>query len=652
MCGIVGFVGPPDRETLIRMRDCLSHRGPDEAGIFEESRVSLGHRRLAIVDLKSGQQPAFNEDRSVVITFNGEIYNHPALMPELKKLGHRYTSHCDTETIVHAYEEFGFDCLKHLDGMFAFVLYDQRKQLLFGARDRLGKKPIYYSLPIAQAITSSASFLFASELKALRNHPDLTGVSLSENALVDYLLNDYVVGTHCIDNRVQRLLPGSAFCFGLANSAEPGFRTWRYWDFQLRPTVEPASIAEAVEKTRSLLSAATQSRLMADVPVGCFLSGGIDSSSLVAMLRMHLPAEQVSTYSIGFDESSFDESAYAERTARHFGTRHHCRRFTVAEMLGRIDSVSENLDEPFGDPSILPVAMLSEFAREHVKVALGGDGGDELFAGYDPFRAIAPAWWYRRLVPKSVNRMFVRPIARHLPASSENMPFAFRVDRFLRGLEVSAAIQNPAWMGPFSLLQLKKLIPDWAVRFEAERVFAPQFDSFTRLEKLGGDDLDQSIDFFERFYLPDDILVKVDRASMMHSLEVRSPFLDTALVEFVNQLPNHWKLRGGKTKYLFKLAMMQDEGTTKSWPTLPLPKEIVHRKKKGFGIPVAHWIRHELKSLFRERLIDDWPKSLSMFDRRFIGQLLDEHQRGRANRYKELWALFMLAQWARFHGPK
>lgn len=652
MCGIVGFVGPPEPALLVRMRDAVWRRGPDEAGVFEDSRVSLGHRRLSIVDLSAGAQPAFNEDGSIAIVFNGEVYNHPALMSELRAAGHVYKSHCDTESVVHAYEQYGVNCVDVLHGMFAFVLYDKNRRLLFGARDRLGKKPLYYSLPNATTAAHPASFLFASELKALRVHPALAKPTLSETALIDYLCNDYVVGDRCIDANVWRLKPGHAFCFGLPDSSEPGFKDWKYWEPRFRPVVDCTNVTEAIGKTRSLLFEATKARLMADVPVGCFLSGGIDSSALVSMLRRQLPGERIATFSIGFDEPSFDESSFSQAIAAHFGTRHHCRRFTVNELLNRLEAVGQMLDEPLADPSILPVSLLSEFAAEHVKVALGGDGGDELFAGYDPFRAIGPAIWYAGLAPKTIHRFFVKPLAKLLPASGKNMSLGFRVERFLRGFDVPAEARVPTWMGAFSLPQLECLLPEWRSKLKPEAVFAEQFTAWDRVRRQGGDEMDAALDFFERFYLPDDILVKVDRGSMMHSLEVRCPYLDTALVEFVNRLPNHWKLRGGTTKWLFRQAMSSriDAGPGKRWQTLPLPDFVLRRKKKGFGIPVAAWIKRELAATFRNRLVEEWPASLGMFNQVEIRRLLDAHQSGRANCYKELWALLMLAEWSRHHG--
>ena len=650
MCGICGFVGPPHPQALVQMREALRHRGPDDAGAYADAEVSLGHRRLAIVDVAGGKQPTFNEQRSVIVVFNGEIYNHPQLRPVLEKLGHQYESNADTESIVHAYETYGTDAVRHLDGMFAFVLYDKSRRLLFGARDRLGKKPLYYTTAALGEGAEQISFAFASELKSLRGHPLVARqLELSRAGLVSYLLNDYLSASATIYGRIRTLEPGCAFVYGLPGSEHEGFRHWRYWDIDLasgrhQPGTKAPSDIEAGDRVRELLQAAVERRLMADVPLGAFLSGGIDSSTVVAMLTRLRPAAQVKTFSIGFRESSFDESAYSQEVARHFGTEHHTRQFTAQELLDELPRVTDMLDEPLADPSVLPVSLLCAFARQWVTVAIGGDGGDELFAGYDPFRAVTPGNLYYRWVPRLIHRGIALPMARLLPASDANMALEFRVARFLRGAATEPGRRLATWMGPFSLEQLQRLLPDFGELLDPERAYGPVLAAQRKLCAAGCDGLQQALDFFERFYLPDDILVKVDRASMMHSLEVRSPFLDTALVEYVNALPNRMKLRRLTTKHLLKRMVVEGKG----WDPI-LPRRIAHRGKKGFGIPVARWIRHDLRDTFRELLVDDWPEQLDMFNRAEIEQLHARHLDGAQNNYKELWALFMLAQWTRKH---
>jgi len=621
------------------MRDALVHRGPDDCGTFDDARVSLAHRRLSIVDPAGGAQPLFNEDRSVILVANGEIYNHTELRRDLERRGHRFATGSDNESIVHAYEEYGHRSVEHLDGMFAFVLYDQRRRRLFGARDRLGQKPLYFTSKPHGTDEERVRFAFASEMKSLWAHPTLRAESrLSIDGLVTYLLHDYVAGVRSIDQNIQRLLPAHAFELSLAEGENAPLRVWPYWKLEIAsddsaPGIDAVTAGEAALER---FSVAIEKRLMSDVPLGVFLSGGIDSSTLVGLLRERLPERNFQTFSVSFDDPSFDESAHARLVAKHFDTDHHERMFSAADLLSELPAVSEALDEPFADPSILPTSLLCRFARQRVTVALGGDGCDELWAGYGPFQAVAAANWYRRVVPLALHRRVIVPLARRLPVSDADMSLDFKVNRFLRGAHAPVDLRTAVWMGPFCLEQLARLLPDAGEALVPERAFAALRTSPTPINDKDG--LSGALDFFQRLYLPDDILTKVDRAGMMHSLEVRSPYLDHHLVEFVNSLPAGWKLRRGKTKYLFKQAIARRQ---------LLPREILARPKKGFGIPVARWIRHDLAAAFREALVEDWPKELDMFDRGEIRRLHDEHCRRAANHYKELWALFMLVHWAR-----
>jgi asparagine synthase (glutamine-hydrolysing) len=630
MCGLVGFVGPRDDAVLVAMRDALRHRGPDGAGILADDRVSLGHRRLCIVDVQGGAQPMHADDGRTTVVYNGEIYNHPRLKAELESAGVRYRTRCDTETILHLYERDGFDCVLKFEGMFAFVLYDRRRKLLFGARDPMGEKPLYYMTPEA----GDVRFAFASEPKALRRHPELaSGFGLSKHGLIDYLLHDYTVGERTIAEGVRRLPPGHAFTFGFDDSERPGFHSWPYWSLDFR------AAHENPDRVLDLLEAAVEKQLMSDVPLGLFLSGGVDSSSLVALLSRRRPAAEIDTFSIGFEDPSFDETEFSDAVARQFGTRHHHRRFTADDLLRQLPLLAEHLDEPFADPSVLPVSLLSEFARERVTAALGGDGGDELFAGYDPFRAIAPAWRYRRFMPSFIHERIVRPLARLLPATDANMGLAFKVQRFVRGLSASAAVQASVWMGPFSWDGLRRLMPSFTNGVSVEDAYAHEFAAVDRLEQSlmrKADDLTVALDFFQSIYLPDDILVKVDRASMRHSLEVRCPFLDPRLVEYANGLPATFKIRGGKTKAGFKDLLIARN---------ILPDSIVHRRKKGFGIPVARWLKRELRGEFERRVLNGWPSDLPPLDRDEVERLWLPHLAGKVNNYKELWALLTLSWW-------
>ncbi len=643
MCGIVGYVGAPNPGVLTAMRDELTHRGPDECGNFIDERVSLGHRRLSIIDLEHGHQPATNRDGSVVLVYNGEIYNHLAVRSELETRGYLYDSHCDTESVIHAYEQFGTACVDHLDGMFAFVLFDRVRGLLFGARDRMGKKPLYYISKPFQGNGHRVEFAFASELKSLRQHPAIAPeLKISDPAVLSFLLHDYVVGGQSVYQNVRRLPPGHAFTFGLPGSGREGFRAWQYWDIDFNPAEgagRTPSEQEASERVRALLTNAVEARLMSDVPLGVLLSGGLDSSLVTSLMTRLRPAHTVRTFTIGFHETSFDESRHAAEVAAYLGTDHHCRWFAISDVQDQMDRLIDSLDEPFADPSILPYSMLCEFASEHVTVAMGGDGGDELFAGYDPFRAIRPAHAYAKAIPEWLHRGAILPLAGLIPSSGRNLSLSFKAARFLRGVTVPSRAWPPAWMAPFTIAQLQRLVPDLARDLTVEAGYASFLAESRGLEH----DVDVMLYFYQRYYLPDDILVKADRASMLHSLEVRSPLLDRALVTYVNGLPHRMKLKK-TTKHLLKRVAEGGHGQ----PPL-LPRRIIHRRKKGFGIPIARWIREGLYDLFHETLLGNWPSSLAMFDRAEVARLLDRHRRGTEDHYKELWALFVLVSWAHRH---
>lgn len=640
MCGFVGWIGPPAPESLVRARDTLIHRGPDDAGVFSDSHVSLGHRRLAILDRPGGRQPMASADGRLVVVFNGEIYNHPALRRELEARGHRYRTRCDTETLLIAYAEWGDAMVNHLDGMFAFVLYDAPRRRLLAARDRMGEKPIFFWRP-RPGSDNSLSLAFASEIKALVELAKSRGrLPLDGGALLSYLSHDYVSGDRRIYKHISQLGAGEAAVIEWPEGEDLSIRRWRYLPHVVgaeTPDLRGMDGEELAARLREILGASVESRLQADTPLGVFLSGGIDSASIVGTLRRLRPDERIATYSIGFDEPSFDESEAAALVARAFKTDHHHRVFTARDLMARIDPLVDQLDEPFADPSILPVSLLCEFARESITVALGGDGGDELFAGYDPFRALAPARLLRRVTPRAIRERVFPAIADRLPGGSSNMPLGFRLARFLTGVAAPKSVQTATWMAPFAAPALRRLVPDLVGDRDDEAIFAAEDKIYQSLKLACADELERAQGFFEQVYLEGDILVKVDRASMRHSLEVRCPYLSPAMVGFSHALPSEWKIRGGQTKVLLRQALVG-----------MLPKETLSRPKKGFGIPVARWIRGELREEFRQTLLVDWPASLPMFERREIERLFRAHLAG-ANRYKELWALFILARWARGH---
>ena len=621
MCGICGIVerhGPIDRQALGRMTAAIHHRGPDDEGFYvapegTQPGVGLGFRRLSIIDLVTGNQPISNEDGSVHVVFNGEIYNYRELRSELESRGHRFATGSDTEVIVHLYEELGPRCVERLNGMFAIALWDEQRAELVLARDRFGKKPLYYA-------DLGGRLLFGSELKSLLEHPRCPR-DLDFDALSRYLALEYVPTPYSIFAGIRKL-PGGH----LLRWRDGRIRLEQFWDLALRPDEPPRDDEEYVDEFRELFRAAVGRRLVSDVPLGAFLSGGIDSSSVVAMMVDALPAGAVKTFSIGFDETSFDESLHARRVASHFGTDHHEEVFTADVMLDTLPTVVDWLDEPFGDASILPTYLLSRFTREHVTVALGGDGSDELLAGYPTFPADRLARFYR--VPRLLHTNVIVPLADRLPVSTANFSFDFKLKRFLRAAASREDVRHPVWLGSFTAGEQAALLTG-----AASDPFAEQ----RRVLAAGGEDrLGKLIYLYAKTYLQDDILVKVDRASMACSLEVRAPFLDVELVEFLCRVPSRLKLHRLDTKHLLKRAMGD-----------VLPPGIANRSKKGFGIPVASWFKGELREALQDELSPERIRRQGLFEPAEVNRLVSEHLSGRRDHRKALWTLFVFQLWHR-----
>jgi asparagine synthase (glutamine-hydrolysing) len=568
MCGIAGFAGLGDEADLAAMTAALAHRGPDGQGLFSDAAaaVHLGHRRLAVIDLAGGAQPMWNAERSLAVIFNGEIYNHQELRAELEHRGHAFrSSHSDTEVLLHGYREWGAALPLRLNGMFAFAVYDRPRRRLFLARDRFGEKPLYY-------YRRRGLFAFASELGALARHRHFTG-GLSLRALQKFFAYGYLPAPNALYDGTAKLPGGSHLTLDLASGE---MHVESYWRFRLEPDerLTAADDDRLAEELRHLLSEAVRRRLMSDVPLGVFLSGGIDSASVLAAAAQHRPAAGIGSFTIGFREASFDESPAALATARAIGSRHaeelldlDLARALVPDVLGR-------LDEPLGDPSLIPTFLLSRFTRRHVTVALSGDGGDELFAGYDPFRALVPARHYRRLVPRPLHRG-IRRLADLMPVSVRNMSWDFKLRRALIGLSHPERLWNPVWMAPVEPDAMADL---FHAPLAVEEVYSEAIGLWE--EDPAKSLVDRTLEFFTNLYLPDDILMKVDRAAMMNSLESRAVFLDNDLVEFCRRLPAHFKYRNGQRKYLLRRAMAP-----------LLPSAVVERPKKGFGIPTASWLR-------------------------------------------------------------
>jgi asparagine synthase (glutamine-hydrolysing) len=615
------MVGPArvEREVLARMTRSLRHRGPDDEGLLTTSyedgtNVGIGFRRLSIIDLETGNQPIGNEDGSLQVVLNGEIYNYRELRADLVTRGHRFATATDTEVIVHLYEDLGSRCVERLNGMFAFALWDEKERRLLLARDRFGKKPLYYA-------ELGETLLFGSELKALLEHPDCPR-TLDFGSLSRYLALEYVPAPWAIFEGVRKLPGGHLLSWqGGRCSIE------QYWDLSFSADGDAASVEECLEEFRSLFRAAVERRLMSDVPLGAFLSGGIDSSSVVAMMAESLPAGQVKTFSIGFAEQSFDESDHARRVAEHFGTDHHEDVFTTDTMLELLPTVADILDEPFADASVLPTYLLSRHTRESVTVALGGDGSDELLAGYPTFQADRVARGY--LVPRFLNERVVLPLAERLPVSTADFSLDFKVKRFLRGAATAADVRHPTWLGSFTPEEQRALL----TRAPADP-FDEQRAAFANAPTRNP--LERAIYAYAKTYLQDDILVKVDRASMACSLEVRAPFLDVELVEFLGRVPPRLKLRRFDTKHLLKRAMGE-----------VLPPGIANRPKKGFGIPVADWLKGPLRGAMQDELSPERLRAQGIFVPGEVQRLVSEHLAGRRDHRKPLWTLFMFQLWHR-----
>jgi asparagine synthase (glutamine-hydrolysing) len=623
MCGIAGWVGAypstsrhEAERTLRSMGDVLRHRGPDDSGFYLDEHVALGHRRLSIIDLDGGHQPMWSADGAAGIVFNGEIYNFLELRPELERKGYRFQTRSDTEVLLYLYLEYGEGMLGRLNGMFSFALWDARRRELFVARDRMGKKPFYY-------VWKNGTFLFASELKALLKHP-LVSRDVDRVALTRYLAHEYIPAPHSIFQDIRKLPGGCAL-----KVSTGGLRIQKYWPCPFGEDGRHVDEREVMDRLRELLRDAVAKRLISDVPLGVFLSGGIDSSTVVAMMAELVPPEQIKTFSIGFKERSYDESRYARAVADHFGTRHHEEVLHPRRMLEILPDVVERLDEPFADPSIVPTYLLSELTRRHVTVALGGDGGDELFAGYPTFLAEKIARWYEKLVPPFLHRQLEAWVERW-PPSLSNFSLDFKAKRFLAGIPYSEDTRHQVWMSAFYPEMQAELWNEadgqlgWVYR--ALGAYGDEVPS--------RDALQRSLYVYYKGYLQDDILAKVDRASMMHSLEVRAPFLDVRVVEYVSRLPARLKLRGKTTKYILKKAMRRR-----------LPDEVLYRPKKGFGIPTGKWFRQDLRGYLRDVLSEKRIRELGFFNPQYVSRLVEEHISGKRDWRKPLWALFMFELW-------
>ncbi|MCP9493820.1 MAG: asparagine synthase (glutamine-hydrolyzing) [Pyrinomonadaceae bacterium MAG19_C2-C3] len=635
MCGIAGFANknfqanaPETSATVLdRMCRCIAHRGPDDQGTMVDGGVALGMRRLAIIDLAGGAQPIYNEDQSCAIVFNGEIYNFPELQKELQAHGHTFKTSCDTETILHGYEEWGADVVKRLRGMFAFAIWDKRKRELFIARDRVGKKPLYYSL------TKQGTLVFGSELKSLLEHNQVERRT-SLQAIDAYLALGYVPEPLSIFEDIKKLPPAHTLIFDGDKIV-----TNRFWDFDYtgRNDESETSISEArftdfsseekvIAELNRLLEEAVRVRLISEVPLGAFLSGGVDSSVVVGLMA-RVTDTPVKTFSIGFNEDSYNELKYARVTAKHFNTEHH--EFIVTpEICGVVEKLVTHFDEPFADSSAIPTFIVSKLAREHVTVVLSGDGGDELFAGYTRYKIDQARSGFGSL-PRFVRQGVMLPL-------SEALPHGARGRNFIRNVALDPLDRYVDSISIFTALARKELCTaDFRRSINAdERDFTSALMHNYAARATSGDAVDALLYLDSKTYLVGDILTKVDRMTMANSLEARVPLLDHKLIDFVTRIPSKMKLRDGVTKYILKKAAASF-----------VPREILHRPKQGFGVPIDQWINNALRDQIRDTITGQPARARGYINPNYVNVLLDEHERGWRNHSAQLWALFMLEKW-------
>ncbi|MFP4297013.1 MAG: asparagine synthase (glutamine-hydrolyzing) [Spirulinaceae cyanobacterium] len=624
MCGICGVVyadgdRPIDPGLIEIMTATITHRGPDQQGIYRQKNVGLGSRRLSIIDLDGGQQPIHNEDKSIWVVFNGELYNYRELTHSLKRRGHKFYTATDTEVLVHAYEEFGDEFLEYLNGMYAFALWDERQQRIIIARDRMGIKPLYYT-------RHDNALIFGSELKTLLAYP---GVSRSVDlvALNEYLSFEYIPTPRSIFQNISKLPPGHALSY-----REGKLETWQYWDINLgrSENLQPKPIQDYEQELLEILTEAVAKEMVSDVPVGVLLSGGLDSSSIAAIMAQIAP-ESVKSFSIRFDDPSFDESNYARLVADYLKTEHYELTLTPKLTLELVPQLAKFLDEPLGDSSIIPTFLLSQFTRHHVKVALGGDGGDELFAGYSTLQAHRLVEYYEMLLPGMIRHRLIPWMVDRLPVSFDNISLDFKVRRFIAGRGIPIIMRHHQWLGSFTTAQKRQLLQPWTQLLEKD-TYQVAFEH--QRNSQAQEALNQLLYCDLKLYLEGDILAKVDRASMANSLEVRVPFLNHTLVEYAAKLPHTVKLRGLTSKYILRRAMRQH-----------LPPEILKRGKKGFNMPVAKWFTSDLRPLVEDMLSRDRLQREGFFNADYVQQLLAEHLNGQADHRKLLWTLLVFELW-------
>jgi asparagine synthase (glutamine-hydrolysing) len=621
MCGIVGMVNLDGRAAeaalLERMNQAIFHRGPDEDGFYLKGHVGMAMRRLAIIDLKGGQQPIADEEGAAWIVYNGEVYNYREVKKELEARGHRFHTDCDTEVVLHAYLEYGEDCPRHLRGMFAFAIWDERKQELFVARDRVGKKPLLYA-------KTRDAFVFGSEFSALLLHPSVSR-EIDRAALDDYLSFMCVPAPQTAYRDIRKLEPGHSLTLNAAGEV----KTRRYWEPDFSKKIK-VSEEEAGERALELLREAVRVRLMSEVPLGAFLSGGIDSSAVVALMAEE-SSGPVKTFSIGFEEQDFSELHHARRVAERVGAEHH--EFVVRpDAMEVLPLLVEHYGEPYADSSAIPTYYVARETRKHVTVALNGDGGDECFAGYERYAAMRMSERYRKL-PGVLRERVIRQALELLPISELKPSRARKLRRFLRAASLPPVERYLRWV---SIVDREAKDDLYSAEFK-EEVGGRDAGAWLRpwfARANGAGVVDAALLADTMTYLPNDLLVKVDIASMANSLEARSPFLDHHVIEFAASLPENLKLRGLTTKYILKKTLQK-----------LLPSENLTRGKMGFGVPIGHWFRGQMQPFLRENLLSARAAGRGLFRPEAVRRMVELHTRGERDYTHQLWTLLMLELW-------
>jgi asparagine synthase (glutamine-hydrolysing) len=631
MCGIAGFTRFNKKNydaTIVIEQMCnkIAHRGPDGYGYENQEKISLGHRRLSIVDLEGGAQPIYNPNNNSYIVFNGEIYNYKKLQKELKLRNYELKTSSDTEVVLALYEIHGLDFLQYLEGMFAIAIWDQNKEKLILAKDRMGEKPIYYHI-------KDGDIVFSSELKSIVTHPEVPRI-ISPEAFNKFLTYEYIPSPHTILKNIHKVEAGEIICFD-KNGATKNF----YWNYPSHNHLEGDinfSKDELVHQLDELLRTSIETRLMADVPVGVLLSGGIDSSLVTAIASEF--TDKLQSFSIYFNEKSYDESNYIKKITSKFSLNHHSEYLSSKDMVSIFDKLGNIMDEPMADPSIVPTYFLSKMTSKKVKTVLGGDGADEIFAGYPTYTANKLIQAYNVIpfeIRTSLTNFTKSLIGKAIPVSNNNISLDFKLKQFFRGANVASEVRFFRWMGGF-IDQEKRDVINKDFLEQSLSVF-PYEDINRLLSRVNIlNETDRLLYLSQKMYLMDDILVKTDRASMQNSLEIRAPFLDHNIVEFAAALPSRFKLRGLKTKYILKELALKY-----------IPSEIVNRPKKGFGIPITEWLKNDLKEPMMDLLSKKSLDKDGILNYQGVNTLIKEHLEGSANNRKLIWTLLTFQLWNR-----